>query len=265
MKIALCQMTSGDDFAANFATAERLVRRSAAQGARLIGLPEYVPFYGAQADWKRIARQTTADVVERFSALAKELGVYLALGSVLEDIPGSAKVANTSIVVDPAGMEIARYRKIHLFDVTLPDRVYRESDTLQAGDQIVTCKVDEWTVGLSICFDVRFPEHYAALVAKGANLILVPSAFTAVTGKVHWEPLLRARAIETQCYLAAAAQTGQCMPGKKCHGHSMIVDPWGIIVGELTEGEGIVMADIDLSNYRHVRASMPLGRPGASS
>lgn len=264
MRLAVCQLAAGDDIAANADTAEELVRQAAGQGARTVALPEYFLFYGDAARFAEVAANHTPAAMERFSALAAELGIWLSLGSVLLEVPGSAKVANTSVIYDPAGAERARYAKRHLFDVDLPDRVYRESDVLEAGREIVSVGIEGWTAGLSICFDLRFPEHYAALVQAGAELLLVPAAFTAVTGKAHWEPLLRGRAIETQCYLAAAAQTGECGGGKVCHGHSMIVDPWGAILAELPEGVGVAAADLDRQKVDSVRQSVPMRRPPRS-
>lgn len=260
MLLAVCQMTSGQDVDANLACARGLVRDAAKQGGQLICLPEYFLFYGDEQEYVAVAGEKTPGAVELLSADAARLGVWLSIGSVLEptDVPG--KVANTSLLIDPTGRTVERYVKRHLFDVNLPDRRYCESDFLVPGQAVVTAEVDDWTVGMSICFDLRFAGHYAELARRGAGLLLVPSAFTAVTGQVHWAPLLRARAIETQCFVAAAAQVGQCGAGKVCHGHSMIVDPWGEVLAELPDGVGVIVATLDKDVLRHVRQSMPMCR-----
>jgi len=264
VKLALCQMTSGADAAANLAAAQTLVRQAAAEGAAFICLPEYFLYYGPQENWKQVAGEQTPPALAAMSALASELRVHLSLGSVLEDVPASPKVANTSVLIGPDGAERARYRKRHLFDVNLPaaaglpERKYCESDVLIAGDAPVVAHVDDWTVGLSICFDLRFPDHYQQLRRMGVELILVPSAFTAATGRAHWKPLLRARAIETQCYLAAAAQVGRCTPDKQCHGHSMLVDPWGRVVAEKDDGEGVILGELNKEAVDDARRAIPL-------
>ena len=258
MQIAVCQMTSTADVEANLAVAEKLVREAASRGARLACLPEYFSFYGAEADWKRAAREITPGVLKQMSSLAGELGVHLSLGSVLEDVAGSLKCANTSVMLGPDGCEIARYRKMRLFDVDLPDRAYRESDLLVAGGEPVVCEVEGWRVGLSICYDLRFPQHYAALRRMGAELVLIPSAFTAVTGRAHWGPLVRSRAIETQCFVAAAAQVGECGPGRTCHGHAMIADPWGTVLAEAGGGVSCQIATLDRQRLAEVRRNMPM-------
>lgn len=258
MQIGVAQMTSGASVPANRQVAAQLVRRGAEGGARLVCLPEYALFHGDETEWMRVAREETPSFLADMAALADELSVYVSVGSVLEDVPDDGTCANTSVMLGPDGAEVACYRKRHLFDVDLPDRAVRESDWLIAGTTPVVCDVDGWRVGLSICFDVRFAEHYAALREMGAELILVPSAFTAETGRAHWRPLLRARAIETQCFVAAAAQTGLCAPGKPCHGHAMIVDPWGEVLADCGETEGIVFADLDRVRLDDVRARIPM-------
>ena len=176
----------------------------------------------------------------------------------MEEIPASPKAYNTSLLFDPSGKLLASYRKIHLFDVDLANGVSaRESDTRAFGDGIVVAQTELCDIGLSVCYDLRFPELYRALVAKGARLIFVPSAFTAYTGRAHWETLLRARAIENQVYIIAPDQFGKSPKSFETYGRSMIVDPWGKILGELSDGPGIVMAEIDLEYLAKVRAELP--------
>jgi predicted amidohydrolase len=259
MRIALYQMTAGDSVAQNLDTAEKAVVVCAGKfGARLVCLPEYFMYGGPERQWKRIAQEETPKVLASMSKLAKVLGVYIALGSVLEDVPRTKKCASTSIVLDPKGREIARYRKRRLFNVNLPDAKHRESKYLVAGTKAVVCKVDDWKVGLSLCFDLRFPEHYAELRRMGAELFLVPSAFAAFTGMSHWEALLRTRAIENQCYVAAADQCGKAATGKTCHGHSMIIDPWGTIRAEAHDVPVAICEIIDHKEVTKVRKMIPM-------
>ena len=259
MRIGICQMTSTADILKNLHAAERLVREAAACGAEFVCLPEYFSFYGEPEEWKRVAAEETPRIIGRMSDLAAELGIHLCLGSVLEDLPDSDKCANTSILLDPEGREVARYRKRHLFDVDLPDSRRRESEYLIPGKEPTVCNIAGWTIGLSICFDLRFPSHYQELRRIGAELILIPAAFTAFTGKDHWEPLLRARAIETQCCVAAAAQCGECGGGKTCHGHSAVIGPWGEVLAGLENEPGVALADLDRDEVARVRQMMPLG------
>jgi deaminated glutathione amidase len=252
-------MTSTDDVQGNAARAEALVRSAAGGGAAFVCLPEYVQFYGPQEAFARVAEEDASAFLERFSALARELGIVLSLGSVLLPGKASGRVRNTSVLLGPDGAELGRYVKRHLFDVDLPGRRFRESDVLEPGDEAVAVGCEGWTVGLAICFDLRFAAHFAELRARGADLLLVPSAFTEQTGRAHWQALLRARAIETQSYVAAAAQWGACQPGKRCHGHSMIVDPWGEVRACRPEGTGVVSAELDPARVREVRASVPMG------
>jgi predicted amidohydrolase len=179
-------------------------------------------------------------------------------GSILEAIPDNPKAYNTSLLFGPAGNLLATYRKIHLFDVDLANGVsLRESDVREHGDEVVTARTELGTMGLSVCYDLRFPELYRGLAEQGAHLIFVPSAFTAFTGQAHWKPLLRARAIENQTYIIAADQFGKSAKSFECHGHSMIVDPWGTILAELPDGPGVITAEIDLDYLAKVRAELP--------
>ncbi len=260
MRVALVQMRSGADVAENLSRAEGFFRQAASNGADLVCFPEYFVFYGPDHEMAAVANEYGQSVLARFSQLAKEIGCQILLGSVLLPEVGG-KCENTSVLLNPAGEVAARYIKRHLFDVDLPGKSYRESAFLVAGDAFVTAKLGQgWTAGLSICFDVRFASHYAELRRAGANVMFVPAAFTAQTGQAHWEVLLRARAIEMQSYVVAPAQAGFCTPQKECHGHSMIVDPWGKIVVEIPKdaGEAIAAADLDLTLVENVRRSIPL-------
>jgi predicted amidohydrolase len=192
------------------------------------------------------------------SALARELGIFLCLGSILETVAGDARRYNTSCLVDPSGSIIARYRKIHLFDVALPGQVaVQESATRLAGDEPVVVRTAFATLGCSICYDLRFPELYRRLAADGAEVLLVPSAFTAPTGAAHWEVLCRARAVENQCFLLAANQTGTSPHGHRDYGNSMIVDPWGAVLARLGDDEGVAVAELDGALLARVRRELP--------
>jgi predicted amidohydrolase len=255
---AAIQMLACDDKAVNREEAARWVREAAAKGARVVALPEVFIWRGNKKEEKNAAESVPGPTSEFLAGLARELGIYLLGGSILEAISGSQKVYNTSLLFDPRGTPLASYRKIHLFDVDLENGVTaRESDTRQFGDGAVVVKTDLCPIGLSVCYDLRFPELYRALVTQGAQLFFVPSAFTAYTGKAHWEPLLRARAIENQVYVIAPDQFGKNPTSFETHGHSMIVDPWGKVLAELSDGPGVVMAEIDLDYLTKVRAELP--------
>jgi predicted amidohydrolase len=255
---AAVQMLAGDDKAANLAEAERWIRAAAAQGARVVALPEVFIWRGVKKQERENAEAIPGATSEFLSHLARELGIYLLGGSILEEIPGTPKAYNTSLLFDPSGKLLASYRKIHLFDVDLADGTsLRESATREFGASVIAVSTDICTMGLSVCYDLRFPELYRALVAKGARLIFVPSAFTAYTGQAHWETLLRARAIENQVYIVAPDQFGKSANSFETHGHSMIVDPWGKVIAVLPDGPGIIMAEIDLDYLSMVRAELP--------
>ena len=249
-----------DDVEANVTTALRLVREAADEDAELVVLPELFAYYGSQRRMREIAEPLGGPVTRGLAEAARKAGIWLLGGSVCESVDG--RVYNTSFLFDRSGEAVARYRKIHLYDVELPgQRPIRESALFSAGDEIVTHDVDGVRLGLSICYDLRFPELYRGLMTSGAVVLAVPSAFQHVTGKAHWGPLLRARAIEDQSYVVAAAQWGDWGPpdaGHRTHGNAMIVDPWGEIVARAPEdGDGVWFADIDLDRVRHVRTKLP--------
>ena len=258
LRIGLVQMNSRSDKTANLAVAEQLVTEAAQQGAQLVALPEYVNFLGPRELHDANAEPIPGPTTERFAELARRLGIYLLGGSILErsEIPG--KFYNTSVLYGPDGSILAIYRKIHLFDVDLTGNVTsNESATILPGDRIVTAEVAGHTVGLTICYDLRFPELYRLLALAGAELILVPAAFTLYTGKDHWHVLLRARAIENQCYVAAPAQIGPHDPGQQCYGHTLVADPWGTVIAEATNRVGVVVTTLDFAYLREVRQQLP--------
>lgn len=255
--VAAVQMQSGSDLAANLARARELVAEAAGRGARLIVLPEVFAWRGLRENEAGVPSTIPGPVSDVLRALAAEHRVTLVGGSFLERGP-EGKSFNTSLLVDPAGTIRAVYRKIHLFDVDLPGRVtVRESDGRHAGSDVVTAPTELGVVGMSICYDLRFPELYRRLALAGATIATVPSAFTAHTGAAHWEPLLRARAIENQMFVIAPNQTGTSPHGFHDYGHSLIVDPWGTVIARAGDGEAVVTAEIDLATVDRIRHEMP--------
>jgi predicted amidohydrolase len=255
---AAVQMCSGPDLEANLGRADVLVRRAAGRGAALVVLPEVFAWRGSRADESAAATPVPGRVSDFLCALAAELRVVLVGGSFLERVPGMAKTYNTSLLVDAGGAIRATYRKIHLFDVDLPGEVsVRESDTRAPGAEVVVADTPLGTVGLSICYDLRFPELYRRLARAAAVVIAVPSAFTFFTGAAHWEPLLRARAIENQAYVIAPNQAGKSPHGFADYGDSMVVDPWGTVLARAAPGEQVVVAEIDPERTARIRREMP--------
>ncbi|MGI3899623.1 MAG: carbon-nitrogen hydrolase family protein [Janthinobacterium lividum] len=267
MKIALIQMNSGDDRAANLRQATALIDRAVAEERPdWLLLPECFDFLGGTRDAKLAAADYFPDgeAYRTLRDLAARHGVFIHAGSMLERLPGEERIGNTTVAFDREGREVARYRKIHLFDITAPDGTeYRESASFKPGDAVVTYDCEGVTVGCSICYDMRFPFLYQALMDRGATLIAVPSAFTLQTGKDHWEVLLRARAIETECYVAAAAQTGTFTQGsatRSTYGHSMLVDPWGLVTARASDGVGIAAGRVEPERVAKVRAMIPVAQ-----
>jgi deaminated glutathione amidase len=258
---AVVQMTSGSDPEANWKQARELVTEAAGLGAQLVATPENTPFLGPHDQKVRLAEPLEGPTCARFASLARELRIHLLLGSFAERIPGDPRRChNSSVLFGPGGEVLAVYRKIHLFDVEVPpDVFFRESDTVAPGAETVVAHTALGTLGLSICYDLRFPELYRALVAAGAELLAVPSAFTLTTGKDHWRPLVRARAIENQCYVLAPGQFGRHDDQGLRHsfGHSMIVDPWGQVVAAASDGPGLAVAVIAPERVRQVRHQLP--------
>lgn len=251
-------MTSTEDVAANLRVAERLVRRAASAGADLVALPENFAFLRREGDPIPRAAELGKGPAAWAARLAAELGIHLLAGSVAERVPRSRRVRNTSVLIGPDGAFVATYRKIHLFDVDLPGRaVLRESAVVAPGREVVVADTPLGRMGLSICYDLRFPELYRELAARGALVLFVPSAFTHFTGSHHWDVLLRARAIENQAYVVAPAQVGAHGPGRRSWGHARIVDPWGKVLDEVARGAGFALATVDLDRQEELRRRMP--------
>jgi predicted amidohydrolase len=255
---AAVQLDVGPDKAANLAAVARLARGAAERGAALIVLPELFFWRGERGDERAVAEPIPGPTTERLAALAAELRVYLVGGSLLETAPEAAKVYNTSPVFDPDGALLATYRKVHLFDVDIAGHVsVRESDTRLAGAAPVVVSTALGRLGLSVCYDLRFPELYRKLSDAGAEIVCVPSAFTFPTGAHHWEILLRARAIENQVYVVAPNQIGRGTSGVANFGHSLIVDPWGTPIARASNQDAVVVGEIDLDYLAKVRRELP--------
>lgn len=258
------QLNSGEDVDANLATATALGLEAAAAGAALVVMPENALFMGAEEGRGAVAGRyelgmpPTGACGERMASLARSTGAWVLWGGVPEVRDGDPRTFNTAALLDGRGAVVARYRKIHLFDIDLPGGpVLTESRNTAPGDELVVADTPVGRLGLSVCYDVRFPELYRGLVDEGATVLAVPAAFTATTGRAHWELLLRARAVESQAYVLAAAQWGTHPGGRTTWGHAMIVDPWGVVLAERPEGEGFVLAEIDAARTAAVRASLP--------
>ncbi|TDT94819.1 nitrilase [Azorhizobium sp. AG788] len=261
MKVSLVQMNTQGDKAANLATAASLIEAAvAADKPDLVVLPEYYAFLGDTPAQAQEAAETFPDgeSYQLMKGLAKKLKVAIHAGSVAEREGNS--FYNTTVVFGPDGEELARYRKIHLFDVEITGgTVYRESDTVSRGEDVVTYALGGKTVGCAICYDIRFPELFRKLRDKGADIIVLPAAFTLMTGKDHWEILARARAIETQTWFLAVGQTGPHAGGKKwCWGHSMVIDPWGHITAQASDGVGFTTGRLEFGYTEKVRANVPV-------
>jgi predicted amidohydrolase len=255
---AAVQMTSGPDRGRNLARAGELVAEAAEQKAKLVVLPELFPWRGPAAEAAEHHETVPGPTTELGAEWARRHAMYICMGSLREASPDPSRAYNTSCVLAPDGSLLARYRKVHLFDVDIAGRVsVRESDSLLAGDHAVSVTTPLATLGLSICYDLRFPELYRRLALSGAEVLLAPSAFTAHTGAAHWEVLCRARAIESQCYLVAANQSGTSSHGFADYGNSMIVDPWGRVLGRAADGDDVVTAELDADELRRVRAELP--------
>lgn len=259
---AAVQLSSSLDEEANLALAESLVRRAAAHGAQFVATPENTNFLGLHGEKVERAQGLDGEVCTLFSSLAAELGLHLLLGSFnekYEQDPG--RCYNTSVLFGPDGGRLALYRKIHLFDVDIEGGVqFQESETVKAGEEVVVAATELGPFGLSICYDLRFGELYRRLAEQGAQVVTIPSAFTLTTGRAHWQPLMRARAIENQCFVIAPAQVGRHDDEglRESYGNSMIVDPWGQILARAADAPGLALAEIDLAQVAAVRRSMPV-------
>ncbi len=272
MRVAIVQLCSTDDLKANLRQAEEGVREAAERGAAFIALPENFAFMRREGTRFPFAERPAAGVAgahpneseagieKALAEWARRHGIWLLGGSFPEAIPGDGRVYNTSLLFSPDGREVARYRKIHLFDVSLgPDGTdeYRESTYFAPGDRVVVASTPFGGVGMSICYDLRFPELYRALVERGARWIVVPSAFARETGKDHWEVLLRARAIESQAFVIAPAQCGHHSSDRASHGRSMIVDPWGLVIAQAGDHPCVLVADCPEKAVERVRSAIP--------
>jgi len=257
--VAVVQMNSGEDKAKNVETALRLIDEAASTGARLVVLPEIWTYLGGEDDGSRTNAETIpGPVTDTLAAKARQHGIYLHGGSILEKREGEPKLFNTTVVFDPNGERVAQYSKIHMFDVVLDGVAsYQESNTVQRGEEIVTFEMDGTTVGLAICYDLRFPELFRILTLHGADVILLPAAFTMTTGKDHWEVLIRARAIENQVYMVSSGQFGPDSSGKWCYGRSLIADPWGTVIATAPDRECVLRATVDLDYLQKVRRQVP--------
>ena len=268
--VAALQLTSTEDVSANLAACAALVRAAAGAGAALIGLPENFAYLGTDRDHRLALAEALPEpgadgetaaagpILAAMQALARETGAWLLLGGFPERAASTKHIRNTSVLLRADGTVAAAYRKIHLFDVDVPGgKRFRESETIEAGDAPVVVETPWARLGLSICYDLRFPELYRALVARGARLLAVPSAFTLETGKDHWRVLLRARAIENQAYVFAPAQFGHHGGDRRSWGHAMVVDPWGTVIAECGDHAGFALAAVDFAYQDRVRASLP--------
>ncbi len=258
VRAAAVQLNATDDPARSLVTAERLVREAVDRGATLVVLPEKWPAIGSGAILHAAAEPLDGPRGQWAAQLAAELGIDLIAGSVTERRPDGDRLANTSVHYGPDGATRAVYRKLHLFDVDVDGQVYRESEHEDPGEDAVLSRLADGTgVGLTVCYDLRFAELYGALTAAGARVLSVPAAFTLATTRDHWEVLLRARAIENQCFVVAANQIGEHPGGTRSGGRSMIVDPWGLVLAQCGDGEGVCVADLDLARQDDVRRTLP--------
>jgi deaminated glutathione amidase len=257
MRAAAVQLNSTDDKERNLETAERLVRDAARDGAELIALPEKWNLLGPGDALRAGAEDLDGPTLSAVRSWARELGVHVVAGSISERVAERDKLSNTSVLVGPDGEVGAAYRKIHMFDVDVGGVAYRESEHEEPGTEIVVSSVADVPVGLTVCYDLRFPELYRILAVRGARVITIPSAFTLHTGKDHWEPLLRARAIENQTFVLAPNQIGEAPPHYNSYGRSMIVDPWGVPLATAPDDECFVAADLDFALQDRIRESLP--------
>jgi predicted amidohydrolase len=258
LRVAAVQLNSTADPAANLTVADRLTRVAAADGASVIVLPEKWTAMGSDEQLRAAAQALDGPAIEWARAIARELGVELVAGSIVELVPGREKLANTCVHVGPDGELKAVYRKLHMFDVEVAGRSYRESDLEDPGEEVVLSETaGGLQLGLSICYDLRFPELYRILAVRGARAFPLPAAFTLATTRDHWETLIRARAIENQAFVIAANQIGAHPGGNRSGGRSMIVDPWGIVLAQAPDAEGHIVAELDLERLAEIRAQLP--------
>jgi predicted amidohydrolase len=257
VRVAAVQLNSNGDKARNLDAAERLVRAAAAEGAELVALPEKWNLLADGAELIAGAEPLDGPSLSGARGWARELGIHLLAGSISEQGGEGEKASNTSVLIGPGGEDIAVYRKIHMFDVDAAGVSYRESAHEQAGNEVVAAPLGDLVAGMTVCYDLRFPELFRILALRGARLILVPSAFTLATGRDHWEVLLRARAIENQLFVLAPNQVGEAPPHYSSFGRSMIVDPWGVVLATAPDEECFVAAELDFAVLDRIRESLP--------
>lgn len=256
--VAAVQLSSDADVEENVDTAIELIAQGARRGATYVQVPEYFNYYGPSKNYDAVGESIPGPLTTRLGEVAKAHNVVVHLGSMLEKSPDSDKWFNTSVIIYGDGAIGATYRKVHLFDVEVPGKVsYKESSAIAAGDEIIVAQLPRFALGMSICFDLRFPELYRSLALRGASVLAIPSAFNAITGAAHWEVLVRARAIENHAFVVAAAQVGTTVQGLSSYGHSMIVGPWGDVLAEsLAPGPDVLVATLDLAQVEARRAQI---------
>jgi deaminated glutathione amidase len=257
MRAAAVQLNSQEDKQRNLEVAERLVRAAARDGAELVCLPEKWNLLGGSEALVEGAEPLDGPSLSAARVWARDLRIHLVAGSIAERVEGHDRLFNTSVLIGPQGDDVATYRKIHMFDVEVGGVTYRESDHEEGGEEIVSAPLGELELGLSVCYDLRFPELYRILAVRGARIITVPSAFTQATGRDHWEVLLRARAIENQAFMVAADQFGEAPPHYNSYGRSAIVDPWGVVLAMAPDEECFVAADLDIEAQERIREKLP--------
>lgn len=257
MRIGLAQMNSRDNKKENLLSAETLIRELAGYGAKLVMLPEHFDYIGPDHEKPKQAESIDSSLsLEMIRNIASDLMIHIHIGSFLER--DGHNIFNTAVVFNPSGEIIAKYRKIHLFDVEIPGgRTYLESKTISPGNQTTLFTIGDFVFGMATCYDLRFPELFRSLAGQGADVLLLPAAFTLETGKDHWELLLRARAVENQCWMAGAGQWGTAPPHHSSYGRSMVVDPWGIVIAQAADGISTVIADLDLDILHSIRTTFP--------
>lgn len=256
--VGLVQTNSQDHPQANLDEVLAGIDRAARMGAHFISLPETWSYLGEDEGAAPAAVTIPGDVTAALAQKARQHGIWLHAGSMLERVEDEERLANTTVVFDPAGEIVASYRKIHLFDVDIAGQPsFRESDTITPGDRIVTFDMDGIRVGLAICYDLRFPELFRAMALAGAEVIMLPAAFTLMTGRDHWEPLIRARAIENTVFMVAAAQVGPHPPGRMCYGRSLVVDPWGVVLAQAGDIPTVITATLEMDEIARVRGQIP--------
>ena len=258
LRVAVAQLRSGQEVEENLRVCRELTREAAEAGAQLVAFPENAPYLGTAKERLTLVEPLDGRVVGAFRAMARDHGIAVLLGSMAEEGPDPGRSYNTSVWIEASGEVAGVYRKMHLFDVDAGEGLsFKESASMAAGDELVTVPWRGLTVGMSICYDLRFPELYRALRRRGADVLVVPSAFTERTGRDHWEVLLRARAIEEQCYVIAPNQWGHHCRGRDSYGRSMVIDPWGTVLATAADGVGLALATLDRERLATVRAGMP--------